>query len=43
MSEKLFTLSELKALKEFEGRQVVLVAKIGSENYNLHDETSDED
>ncbi|WP_214873385.1 DNA polymerase beta superfamily protein [Exiguobacterium sp. s140] len=43
MSEKVFTTSELKELKEFEGRQVVLVAKIGSENYNLHDETSDED
>lgn len=30
MSEQVFTTSELKELKEFEGRQVVLVAKIGS-------------
>lgn len=40
--EKL-TVEQLKTLNEFEGRPVLLVAKVGSVNYNLHDETSDQD
>lgn len=43
MEEKTVTVSELKNLKEFQGRKVLFVAKVGSVNYNLHDELSDED
>lgn len=35
--------TELKNLTEYEGRTVLLVAKVGSVNYNLDDETSDLD
>lgn len=37
------TVEQLKELREFQGRPVLLVAKVGSANYNLHDETSDQD